>query len=95
MSECCELASILANSVGGWSSRLLCGLTSLYDPPAVDAQLRIQQRGDVVLVQALVAEFDVEAFDEGVLNRSPWPNEVQSEAATVAESSQGRGPTRA
>lgn len=49
-------------------------------PPPLDVNPRVLEREEVVLVQALIPEPAVEAFDVGVLDRFPWLDEVQLDA---------------
>ena len=60
------------------------GKTGLVGPigvvaasPPLDVKLRVPQREKPMLIQALVAEPAIEAFDVGVLNRFPGLNEEQ------------------
>src|SRR5437667_11139776 len=49
-------------------------------PPGLDLLLGLGQRGEVMLVQALVPQLAIEALDETVLDRMPGPDEVEADA---------------
>lgn len=53
----------------------------LLMPPGFDRRAGLGQRGEVMLIQALVAQLTVEALDETVLHRSAGADEVEPDAA--------------
>jgi len=48
-------------------------------PPGFDALLRLGDRSEMMLVQALVPQLAIETLDEAVLDGMPRPEEVESD----------------
>ena len=63
----------------------------VIEPPRFDDPPRHRQARDHVLVEALVAEPAVEAFDKGVLDRLPGRDVVPSNAAFLLPPQDGVG----
>jgi hypothetical protein len=53
-------------------------------PPEIQFPPRIGQVEEHLHVQALVAQLAIEAFDEAVLHRSSWPDEVQVHTVSIS-----------
>lgn len=62
----------------------------VVEPPAFDDNSGLVERGEDLLVQALVAKEIVEAFDEAVLMRFAGRNVMQFDASAVGLSSTAR-----
>lgn len=50
-------------------------------PPGFEHRARLRQRGKVMLIQAPIPQFAVEALDEAVLDRAPGADEVEPDPA--------------
>lgn len=46
-------------------------------PPVVDGGALVVQAGEPVQIKAILAKLAVEALNERILGRLPWPDEVQ------------------
>ena len=57
--------------------------TVVAEAPLLDGALRVAEREEPVLIQALVAQPAVERLGVGVLHRLPGLDEVQRHAAAV------------
>ena len=55
-------------------------LSVVFLPPSFDLLLGLGERGEVMLVQALVPQLAVETLDEAVLDRMAGPDEIEPNA---------------
>lgn len=55
----------------------------VVEPPGFDEDLRLGERGELMHVQALVAEPPVKRFDKRIFHGFPWSNEVELDAASI------------